>query len=87
MTSKEKLEALNCAWFCEPVYKEEENKREAIIKELEKDLEILDILKEFLSDGDTGTGWVEININPNNDKLDSKEHKKKQLLIKEWLNS
>lgn len=49
------------------------------------DLKILKILKEFLSEANTGTGWIEININPNHDILDSEEHKKKQLLIKEWL--
>lgn len=55
------------------------------IKQLREELKLLEILKEFLSDGNTGTGWIEININPNHDILDSEEHKKKQLLIKEWL--
>lgn len=55
------------------------------IQEIMKRLKLLDILKEFLNDSNTGTGWIEININPNHDVLDSEEHKKKQLLIKEWL--
>lgn len=63
----------------------EKLKIEYLMKQLKKQDKILEILKEFLSDADTGTGWIEININPNHDILDSEEHKKKQLLIKEWL--
>lgn len=46
MTNKEKLEALNYIWFYEPSCQEDVDKREAIIKELEKDLEILEIFKK-----------------------------------------
>ena len=46
MTSKEKIEALNYIWFYEPSCQEEQDKRDAIIRELKKDLEILDILKK-----------------------------------------
>ena len=45
MTSKEKLEALNYIWFYEPTCQEEQDKRDAIIKELKQDLEVLEILK------------------------------------------
>lgn len=55
------------------------------IQDIMKRLKLLDILKEFLSDANTGTGWIEINIDPNHDNLDSEEYKKKKLLIKEWL--
>ena len=55
------------------------------IQDIMKRLKILEIMTEFLRDGNTGTGWIEINIDPDHDILDSEEHKKKQLLIKEWL--
>ena len=61
------------------------NKRRYAVSVIEQDLEVLEILKEFLSEANTGTGWIEININPNHDILDSKEYKEKQKKIKEWL--
>ena len=54
--------------------------------EVLKDLEVLEILKEFMQDADTGTGWIEININPEHDILDSEEWTEKQKIIRKWLN-
>ena len=54
---------------------------ELIMNEFHKQKKLLDILKEFLQSANTGTGWLEINIDPNHDVLDSKEHKEKQKLI------
>lgn len=100
MTNKEAIEYLrNHTRYYEPVNREafrviEDalNKLEQYEKifntplmEIRKQLRVLDILKEFLSEANTGTGWIEINIDPNHDILDSEEYKKKQLLIKEWL--
>ena len=83
MTSKEKLKAIKDYFWNE---QEPNFNAHQYFEDIKKDLELLDILKEFLSEANTGTDWIEININPNHDVLDSEEHKKKQLLIKEWLN-
>ncbi len=48
MTSKEKLEALNYTWFYEPTCQEDADKREAIIKELETDLKLLEKYKRVM---------------------------------------
>ena len=48
MKSKERLEALNYTWFYEPTCQEDADKREKIIKELEKDLEDYEHLKELM---------------------------------------
>ena len=82
MTSKEALEN----WYNTQSPRTKAYEYEHHYRLIKKDLEILEILKEFLKDADTGTGWIEININPEHDILDSEEHKEKQKKIKEWLN-
>lgn len=79
MTSKEKLEVVKALQSCGI------RQYRLALEEVEKDLKILEILKEFMQDANTGTGWIEININPEHDILDSEEHKAKQKIIKEWL--
>ena len=74
MTSKEYLRRID-----ERNYLTEREHRE-FLERLSKDLEILETIKDLLNDG---VLWLEME----HEMIESKEHKKKKQLIKEWLNN
>ena len=98
MTSKEKLERIENFIWGSPITKEYSEKLNAYVKEIQKDLEILEILKPFLKEvleiNEDGTevffkairyfnGYIE-DINGN---WNETEQIKKNKKVKEWLNN